>query len=142
MPENKKLDDLMSEFQQKKIHQAIVVDEYGGTSGIISLEDIIEEIVGDISDEFDNDNLIYSKLDDKNYIFEGKTSMRDFCKVIKEDFDIFVETKGDSDTIAGFILELSRSFPKLNSLIYFKNFVFKIEAVDKKRIIQIKLTKL
>lgn len=135
VPENKKLDDLMAEFQEKKVHLAVVVDEYGGTSGLISLEDIIEEIVGDISDEFDDDDLIFSKLDDNNYVFDGKTALKDFYKIIKlEDESVFEENKGEAETIAGFVLEISRSFPKLNSKMKFKNYVFTIEALDEKRI--------
>ena len=140
IPENKKLDDLMLEFQEKKVHLAIVVDEYGGTSGLVSLEDVIEEIVGDISDEFDDDNLLYSKIDDQNFIFDGKTSLHDLCRIINENKNIFDQYKGDAETIAGFILEISRSFPKKNSKINFMKFVFKIESIDKKRIKQIKLT--
>lgn len=141
VPENKKLDDLMLEFQEKKVHLAVVVDEYGGTSGLVSLEDVIEEIVGDISDEFDDDDLIYSKLDNNNYVFEGKTTLRDFYKVIKlEDETIFEDHKGEAETIAGFVLEISGSFPKLNSVLNFENYVFKIEALDKRRIKQIKVT--
>lgn len=140
IPENKKLDDLMLEFQEKKVHLAIVVDEYGGTSGLVSLEDVIEEIVGDISDEFDDDNLLYSKIDDHNFIFDGKTSLHDLCRIIKVDKNIFDEYKGEAETIAGFILEISRSFPKKNSKINFMKFIFTIESIDKKRIKQIKLT--
>lgn len=141
VPENKKLDDLMVEFQEKKVHLAIVVDEYGGTSGIVSLEDVIEEIVGDISDEFDDEDLTFSKLDDKNYVFEGKTTLKDFYRIIKlEDDTIFESKKGEAETIAGFVLEISGSFPKLGSKIKFENYVFVIEALDKKRIQQIKVT--
>ena len=140
IPENKKLDDLMQEFQEKKIHLAIVVDEYGGTSGVISLEDVIEEIVGDISDEFDDDSLLFSKLDNSNYIFEGKTSMKDFYKILNIDSKPFDAFKGDSETIAGFILEISQSFPKINSRVIFENYTFTIESVDKKRIKQVKVT--
>ena len=141
VPENKKLDDLMAEFQEKKVHLAVVVDEYGGTSGLISLEDIIEEIVGDISDEFDDEDLMYSKLDDNNYVFEGKTALKDFYKIIKiEDDAIFEANKGEAETIAGFVLEISGSFPKLNSKINFENYVFTIEALDKKRIKRVKFT--
>ncbi len=140
IPENKKLDDLMLEFQEKKVHLAIVVDEYGGTSGLVSLEDVIEEIVGDISDEFDDDNLLYSKIDDQNFIFDGKTSLHDLCRIIKEDKNIFDQYKGDDETIAGFILEISKSFPKKNSKINFMKFIFTIESIDKERIKQIKLT--
>ena len=141
VPENKKLDDLMVEFQEKKVHLAVVVDEYGGTSGLVSLEDVIEEIVGDISDEFDMDELTYSKLDDNNFVFEGKTTLKDFYKIIKLENDaIFEIQKGEAETIAGFILELSRNFPKTGSKINFNNYVFTIEALDKKRIKQIKVT--
>ena len=141
VPENKKLDDLMSEFQEKKVHLAVVVDEYGGTSGLISLEDIIEEIVGDISDEFDDEDLIYSKIDNNNYVFEGKTALKDFYRILKlEDDTLFEENKGEAETLAGFVLEISRSFPKRNSKINFENYVFTIEALDKKRIKRIKAT--
>lgn len=141
VPENKKLDDLMTEFQQKKVHLAIVVDEYGGTSGVISLEDIIEEIVGDISDEFDDDDIIYSKIDDSNYVFEGKTSLKDFYKIIKlEDESIFESKKGESETLAGFVLEISKSFPKIKTHYKFKNYTFTIEGIDNKRIKQIKVS--
>jgi gliding motility-associated protein GldE len=141
VPENKKLDDLMGEFQEKKVHLAVVVDEYGGTSGLISLEDIIEEIVGDISDEFDDEDLTYSKLDDNNYVFEGKTALKDFYKILNiQNEAIFEVKKGDAETIAGFVLEISGSFPKRNSEINFENYVFTIESLDKKRIKRVKLT--
>jgi len=141
VPENKKLDDLMVEFQEKKVHLAVVVDEYGGTSGLVSLEDVIEEIVGDISDEFDDDDLIYSKLDDNNFVFEGKTTLKDFYRIIKlEEEAVFESEKGEAETIAGFVLEISGSFPKIDSKINFKNYVFTIEAIDKKRIKQVKVT--
>ncbi|MFD0863488.1 gliding motility-associated protein GldE [Sungkyunkwania multivorans] len=141
VPENKKLDDLLKEFQEKKIHLAIVVDEYGGTSGLVTLEDIIEEIVGDISDEFDDEDLIYSKLDEHNYVFEGKTSLKDFYRVIKiEDETIFEEAKGESETIAGFVLEISGGFPRRGNKISFKDYTFTVEALDRKRIKQLKVT--
>tara|TARA_B110000967_G_scaffold97212_1_gene99799 strand:- start:9255 stop:10577 length:1323 start_codon:yes stop_codon:yes gene_type:complete len=141
VPENKKLDDLMVEFQEKKIHLAVVVDEYGGTSGVVSLEDIIEEIVGDISDEFDDDDLIFSKLDAHNYVFEGKTTLKDFYRIIKlDDESIFEDEKGEAETLAGFVLEISKSFPKVNSEIKFKTYTFTIEALDNKRIKQLKVT--
>ena len=143
VPENKKLDDLLSEFQEKKNHLAIVVDEYGGTSGIVTLEDVIEEIVGDINDEFDDEDLSYSKLDANNYVFEGKTTIKDFCKVLSiDDESIFEEEKGESETLAGFILEISGKFPKKGDKINFHNFSFTVEALDKKRIKQIKVTRL
>lgn len=140
VPENKKLDDLLKEFQEMKNHLAIVVDEYGGTSGLITLEDIIEEIVGDISDEFDNDNLWYSKLDDRNYVFEGKTALKDFYKVLQIDESIFEERRSEAETLAGFILEITGKFPKKNEIFRFNDYTFKIEAVDKKRIKQLKVT--
>jgi putative hemolysin len=142
VPENKKLDDLLSEFQEKKNHLAIVVDEYGGTSGLVTLEDVIEEIVGDINDEFDEDDLSYSKIDEDNYIFEGKTTIKDFCKVLgDEDEALFEEEKGESETLAGFILEISGKFPKRGEKINFKNYTFTIEALDNKRIKQVKTTR-
>lgn len=141
VPENKKLDDLLAEFKEKKNHLAIVVDEYGGTSGLISLEDIIEEIVGDISDEFDDENIIYSKLDDYNWIFDGKTSLKDFYRIIKlEDTTIFENKKGEAETIAGFVLEVSGAFPRKNEVIKYDTYAFTVEALDKKRIKQIKFT--
>ena len=141
VPENKKLDDLMSEFQEKKVHLAVVVDEYGGTSGLISLEDIIEEIVGDISDEFDDEDLTYSKLDNNNYVFEGKTALKDFYKILNiENYSNFEANKGEAETVAGFVLEISGSFPKRNSRINFENYVFTIESLDKKRIKRVKFT--
>jgi putative hemolysin len=141
VPENKKLDDLLKEFQEMKNHLAVVVDEFGGTSGIVTLEDIIEEIVGDISDEFDDEDLIYSKLDDHTYVFEGKTALKDFYKVIGlEDERLFEEEKGESETIAGFVLEQSKSFPKRSDVIRFEGFQFKVESLDKRRIKQIKVS--
>lgn len=141
VPENKKLDDLLAEFQAKKNHLAVVVDEYGGTSGIVTLEDIIEEIVGDISDEFDDEDLIYSKLDDLNYVFEGKTTLKDFYRVIKiADETHFEENKGESETIAGFVLEIAGSFPKRGEEVLFGDYKFIVESLDKKRLKQIKVT--
>lgn len=141
VPENKKLDDLLNDFKNKKNHLAIVVDEYGGTSGLISLEDIIEEIVGDISDEFDDEDLIFSKLDDHNYVFEGKTPLKDFYRVLKlEDPSLFEDNKGEAETLAGFLLEISGSFPKKNDVILFDGYSFTVEVIDNKRIKQIKLS--
>lgn len=140
IPENKKLDDLLNEFKTKKNHLAIVVDEYGGTSGLISLEDIIEEIVGDISDEFDDEDLVYSKLDESNFVFEGKTTLRDFYKIIRlQDTSEFEENRGESETLAGFLLEISGGFPRKNEVITFLNYKFTVEVIDDKRIKQIKL---
>ena len=141
VPENKKLDDLLAEFKEKRNHLAIVVDEYGGTSGLISLEDIIEEIVGDISDEFDDEDIIYSKIDDRNYVFEGKTSLKDFYRIIKlEDTTLFESKKGEAETLAGFVLEISGGFPKKNEVLNYEQYAFTVEAIDKKRIKQIKFT--
>lgn len=141
VPENKKLDDLLADFQAKKNHLAVVVDEYGGTSGIVTLEDIIEEIVGDISDEFDDEDLVFSKLDEYNYVFEGKTTLKDFYRVIKlSDEDIFEENKGESETIAGFVLEMAGSFPKRGEEVVFQDYKFVVESFDKKRLKQIKVT--
>lgn len=141
VPENKKLDNLLLEFQEKKMHLAIVVDEFGGTSGIVTLEDIIEEIVGDISDEFDDEDLIYSKIDDHNYVFEGKTTLKEFYKVTKiEDEALFENYKGESETIAGFVLEIAQSFPKRGTIIPFEDYSFTVEGLDKKRLRQIKVT--
>lgn len=141
VPENKKLDDLLLEFQDKKNHLAIVVDEYGGTSGIVTLEDIIEEIVGDISDEFDDEDLVFSKLDDYNYVFEGKTTLKDFYRVIKiANEELFEENKGESETIAGFVLEIAGSFPKKGEKVLFRDYQFVVESLDKKRLKQIKVT--
>ncbi len=141
VPENKKLDDLLNEFKQMKMHLAIVVDEYGGTSGLISLEDIIEEIVGEISDEFDDEDLVFSKLDDNNFVFEGKTALKDFYRVLKLEYpQLFEDKKGEAETIAGFLLEISKGFPKKNEVITFHNYAFTIEAFENKRIKQIKLS--
>ncbi len=140
VPENKKLDNLLKDFQSMKSHLAIVVDEYGGTSGLVSLEDVIEEIVGDISDEFDDDNINYSKIDDKNYLFEGKINLKDFYRIIDVDEELFENRKGEAETLAGFILEVLGNFPKKGQKINFDKCRFSIEAVDKKRIKQIKIT--
>jgi gliding motility-associated protein GldE len=140
VPENKKLDDLLKEFQEMKNHLAIVVDEYGGTSGLITLEDIIEEIVGDISDEFDHDDLSYNKLDNLNYIFEGKITLKDFYKVLQIEEGILEESKFEAETLAGFILELTSKFPSKDQMIKHQGFKFRIIAIDKKRIKKIKVT--
>ncbi len=140
VPENKKLDDLLKDFQSMKSHLAIVVDEYGGTSGLVSLEDVIEEIVGDISDEFDDENINYSQIDDKNYLFEGKINLKDFYRIIEVDEDSFEIRKGEAETLAGFILEILGNFPKKGQKIHFENCLFTIEVVDKKRVKQIKVT--
>jgi len=141
VPENKKLDDLLKEFKDIKNHLAIVVDEYGGTSGIVTLEDIIEEIVGEINDEYDDDEISYSKIDDYNYVFDGKISLKDFYKVLNIDENEFDDNKGEAETLAGFILEIYGQFPKINEIIKFKNYTFTIESLDKKRIKQVKVNK-
>lgn len=142
VPENKKLDDLLVEFKERKNHLAIVVDEYGGTSGIVTLEDVIEEIVGEINDEFDTDDLSYSKIDNNNYIFDGKITIKDFCKVLEDtNEEKFEKYNGESETIAGFILEISGKFPKIGEKINFDMYTFTIEALDRKRIKQLKVTR-
>lgn len=140
VPENKKLDNLLKEFQVMKNHLAIVVDEYGGTAGLISLEDILEEIVGDIVDEFDDEDITYSKIDDKNYLFDGKISLKDFCRVTDADEDVFEEAKGEAETLGGFLLEISGNFPNKGQKVKFKGNTFTVESVDKRRIKQIKVT--
>lgn len=139
VPENKKIDDLLREFQGKKTHLAIVVDEYGGSSGIISLEDILEEIVGDISDEFDDDDLFYSKLDDETYVFEAKISLNDMYRVLDIEGDEFEAAKGESESLAGFVLELFGKIPQKNERIRFNDYQITIEAADKRRIKRIKM---
>jgi len=142
VPENKKLDDLLLEFQEQKKHLAVVVDEYGGTSGIVTLEDVIEEIVGDISDEFDDEELHYSKLDEYNYVFEGKTALKDFYRVVglEEVEALFEQHKGESETIAGFVLELAKGFPRRGEVVKFESYQFVVESLDRKRLKQIKVT--
>ena len=141
VPENKKIDDLLKEFQERKIHLAVVVDEFGGTSGIITLEDVIEEIVGDISDEFDDDELTYSKLDSDNFVFEGKIHLNDFFKVMDIEEDAFKSARGEADTLAGFLLEISGKFPEANEEIPFNQYLFKVESLEGRRIKRIKVTR-
>ena len=141
VPENKKLDDLLNEFKVKKMHMAVVVDEYGGTSGIVTLEDLIEEIVGDISDEFDEEELEYSKIDEKNFVVDAKVGLKDFYKIIQiEEVEAFEKAKGEAETLAGFILEIAQQLPVFGQKIIFEKIIFTIELVDKKRIKQIKVT--
>ncbi|EJU30741.1 gliding motility-associated protein GldE [Capnocytophaga sp. CM59] len=143
VPDNKKLDDLLAEFQQKKIHLAIVVDEYGGTLGVVTLEDVIEEIVGEISDEYDAEDAFYTKLDENNFLFDGKTSLKDFYRVLAVPEDVeehFEKIRGESETLAGFLLELIEAFPEKKQVIPFENYTFTIEDIDKKRIKQLKVT--
>ena len=141
VPEYKKLDDLLTEFQQKKIHLAIVVDEYGGTSGLITLEDILEEIVGDISDEFDELSLNYSQLDEYNYVFEGKISLKDFYKALEiQDTSSFDKVRAEAETLAGFLLEAIKVLPIPGQKFSIEGYIFTIEIVENKRIKTIKVT--
>ena len=140
VPENKKLDDLLKEFQEEKTHIAIVVDEYGGSSGIVSLEDVLEEIVGEITDEFDEEDVNYKKLDELNYIFDGKTTLIDVYKLLEIDGEIFEKEKGESDTIAGFCIEQSGKILLKNEKISFDRYTITVEAADKRRIKKVKIT--
>lgn len=141
VPENKKINDLFQDFRAKKIHIAIVVDEYGGTSGLVTMEDVLEEIVGDISDEFDTvvENQNYRKIDDKTYVFQAQTSLVDFCKVFDINDFYFEDIKGESDTLAGLILEMEGRIPQAGFSTSYKEFVFQVEKADKRRIIEIKV---
>lgn len=140
VPEGKFIEDLLKEFQQKRIHFAVVVDEFGGTSGIVTLEDIMEEIIGDIRDEFDEEDIQFKKIDDNNYIFEGKTLINDFCRIISEPPETFETVRGESDSVAGLVLEISGKFPAINETISFENFDFTVLELDKMRIKRVKLT--
>ncbi len=142
VPENKKIDDLLKEFQEKKIHMAVVVDEYGGASGVVTLEDVLEEIVGEITDEFDDDGIIYTKVDESTYLFEGKTSLVDMYKVLDLDGKIFEERKGESDSIGGFLVEHAGKILKNNEGFTFENLKFVVESSDKKRVKMVKVIKL
>ncbi|NOQ70674.1 MAG: gliding motility-associated protein GldE [Crocinitomix sp.] len=139
VPENKKIDDLLINFQERKMHMAIVVDEYGGTSGIVTLDDVLEEIVGDISDDIDDD-LVYSKLDEFNYVFEGKTSLIDMYKILDIDGEVFEEAKSESDTIAGFAIEQAGKILKKNERVTFENYTFTVEAADSRKVTRVKIT--
>jgi len=140
VPENKMINDLLKEFQAKKNHIAIVVDEYGGASGIVTLEDVLEEIVGEINDEFDDDHNNYSILDDNNFIFEGKILLIDFLKIVNYELDYFDDIKGESDSLAGLILEHEGRIPKIGDVVVLKVFTLQIESVDLRRIKRIKVT--
>ncbi len=139
VPEAKKLDDLLKEFQAEQVHLAVVVDEHGGTSGIITLEDVIEEIVGEITDEFDDEDLIYSKLDDRTWVFEGKAPLTDVYRVLGVDGQLFEDNKGDSGTLGGFILELTGRIPKKGERVDLQNYGFIVEASDNKRVRRVKV---
>lgn len=139
IPETKKIDDLLKSFQERKMHMAIVVDEYGGTSGLITLEDVLEEIVGDISEEFDTEDLNYSKLDDKTFIFEGKMPLMDFYKILDIDGDEFEEAKGESDSLAGFVIEQAGKILLKNEKIDFLNYTLIVDAADTRKLKRIKV---
>ena len=140
VPESKKIDDLLKEFQSKRVHLAVVVDEYGGTNGIVTMEDILEEIFGEIKDEFDDDELFYSKLDENNYVLEAKIPLNDMCKLMELDDNIFDSVRGESDTLGGMILEITRKIPNLKQRVEFGDFTFTIESVDKRKIKRVKAT--
>lgn len=142
VPESKKINDLLQDFREKKIHMAVVIDEYGGTSGLVTFEDIIEEIFGEIGDELDNEPEphTYAKIDENTYVFEGKVLLNDFYKITSVENDFFDDVKGESDTLAGLILELEGKIPEKNQRIYYRNFVFRIESVDQRRIKRIRVT--
>ena len=139
VPETKKIDDLLREFQENKVHIAIVVDEFGGTSGLVTLEDILEEIVGEINDEFDEEERNYSKLNYNTYIFEGKTLLSDFCKIINVPDDEFADVEGDADSLAGLLLELKGDFPSMHEMIEYYRYTFEVLAVEGRRISRIKV---
>jgi len=139
VPETKKIDDLLREFQENKVHIAIVVDEFGGTSGLVTLEDILEEIVGEINDEFDEEERNYSKLNYNTYIFEGKTLLSDFCKIINVPDDEFADVEGDADSLAGLLLELKGDFPSMHEMIEYSRYTFEVLAVEGRRISRIKV---
>jgi gliding motility-associated protein GldE len=139
VPETKKINDLLKEFQTRKIHMAVVIDEYGGTSGIVTLEDILEEIVGEITDESDEDLLLFKKVDEKTYIFEAKILLNDFCKILEIEEDTFEEVRGESETLAGLILELEGEIPKKDQIIRYSDFIFKIESADRRRIKEVRV---
>jgi gliding motility-associated protein GldE len=139
VPETKKIDDLLRDFQENKVHIAIVVDEFGGTSGIITLEDILEEIVGEINDEYDEEEKTYTRINANTYVFEGKTLLSDFFKILDIDDETFEEVEGDADSLAGLLLEIKGDFPVLHEKIDFKNFTFEVVELDNYRISKIKL---
>ena len=140
VPETKKIDDLLREFQENKVHIAIVVDEFGGTSGIVTLEDILEEIVGEINDEYDEEEKFYSKLNYNTFVFEGKTLLTDFCRTLNIDGEEFAEVEGDADTLAGLLLEIKGDFPSIHEKIDYKNYTFEVMNVEERRISKIKVT--
>lgn len=140
VPETKMIDDLLRDFQANKIHIAIVVDEFGGTSGIVTMEDIIEEIVGEINDEYDEEERTYAKLNENTYVFEAKTQLTDFCKITKLDPEEFEAVAGDADTLAGLLLEIKGEFPVLHEKVEYNSYVFEVLAMDARRILKVKFT--
>lgn len=142
VPENKKIDDLLKDFQNMKTHMAVVVDEYGGSSGVVTLEDVLEEIIGEITDEFDDDDVVYTKIDDRTFLFEGKTSLVDMYKVLDIDGKAFEEDKGESDSIGGFLVEHAGKIMRNNESLVFENIKFIVESSDKKRVRMVKVIKL
>jgi gliding motility-associated protein GldE len=140
VPQNKLIDDLLKEFQQKRTHIAVVVDEFGGTSGIVTLEDILEEIIGDIKDEFDDEESVNKKIDDNNYIFEGRTMILDVCKAMDLPLDTFEQVRGESDSLAGLILELAGKFPGLNEVVSSGDFDFTVLEVNRNRLLKVKVS--
>jgi CBS domain containing-hemolysin-like protein len=141
VPETKKINDLLKDFQMKKIHMAVVIDEYGGTSGIVTLEDILEEIVGEIGDESDDDQLMFRQVDENTYIFEGKVLLNDFYRIYNIEGDPFEDVRGESETLAGMILELTGEIPQNGRKIKVNEFTFLIESADKRRIREIRVSK-
>ncbi len=139
VPETKKIDDLLRDFQENKVHIAIVVDEFGGTSGIVTMEDILEEIVGEINDEYDEEEHQYTKLNYNTYVFEGKTLLSDFCKIINVDDDEFADVEGDADSIAGLLLELKGDFPSIHEKIDYKQYTFEVVGIEERRISRVKV---
>lgn len=139
VPESKKIDDLLKEFQTKRVHFAVVVDEFGGTQGIVTMEDILEEIFGEINDEFDEDETVYSRLNDTTYVFEAKMLINDMCRFIGVETEVFDDIRNDADTLAGMLLELEGELPTKGAVILYKDFKFVIESVDKRRIKRVKV---
>ena len=139
VPETKKIDDLLREFQDNKVHIAIVVDEFGGTSGIVTLEDILEEIVGEINDEYDEEEKTFVRLNKNSYVFEGKTLLSDFVRILEIDDDEFDEVAGEADTLAGMLLEIKGDFPKVHEVMTFKNYSFEVLQIEERRISKVKV---
>jgi gliding motility-associated protein GldE len=140
IPESKRINDLLQEFQQRKIHMAIVVDEFGATQGLLTLEDILEEIVGEIKDEFDDEEPVYTRIDENTFVFEAKTALNEVCRIVELNPDIFEDVDGEKDTLAGLLLELNQSIPRVGEVISYKNLQFTIEAADRRKIKRVKLS--